>query len=193
MAELPPTMETLEDFVQYLASRDPISPDLMGPRSVISRLVEGNWQVDGGDPAETARPIMVRCVFPENTSSRHAVINIKLSMSGEAWAAKLYEVFDIESMGGVIVKSLSVWKEGRNPFSNASNAPNLVTRDGKRVGNFAKALELIDKTKDGVIQLKVISEEKLRSLSGVRTSGNNGRGNSQACADEVRRRSSNLR
>ena len=89
---------------------------------------------------------MVRCVFPPNTQSRHAVVHMKLSMTEEKFASKFYEIFDIGATGGVITTTLSVWILDRYPLTNTPGATALITgtanRDSAR--SFSGIYELVD-------------------------------------------------
>ena len=104
MASIPMTIEALHSFVDMLASRYAATSCFIGPLPITSRFLPVEFHVEDG--LYIARPVMVRCVFPPNTQSRHVVVKMKSSTSEAALAAKLYGTFDIQATGGVITKCL---------------------------------------------------------------------------------------
>ena len=139
------TIEGLHSYVDYLASRDTLSPDFIGPHANTSRFIGNATCLPEGHLDETVLDIMVRCVFPPNTQARHAVIHITLSTEPEALAAKLYEMFDLKLLKGILVDTVT------------HTAYNDKMDDAE---TFERALELLGTTKCGILGLVVISEEQ---------------------------------
>ena len=108
MAQYPMTIQALHGFVDALASRDPFSQGFVGPVPISSHFLGDKPYSSDQSSNHDSFPIMVRCVYPPDTQSRHAVICIKLSMSEKALASKLYEVFDLKPTRGIIKSSVIV-------------------------------------------------------------------------------------
>ena len=145
MAQHPMTIEGLHSYVDDLASRDTLSSDFIGPHANTSRFLGSVICATGRLSDETMLPIMVRCVFPPNTQSRHAIIHITLSTKPEALAAKLYEMFDLKLLKGILVDTFT------------QTAYNDKMADAETL---ERALELQGTIKCGILVLKVISEEQ---------------------------------
>ena len=152
MADHSMAIEALHRFVDYVSTKDPVSAGFIGPRPITSRHLypETHIEAGGGLLSQTAHLIMVRCVFPPNTQSRHAVIHMKLSMIEEQLASKLYEMFDLEATKGIITESVSVWSPG------LLSAPRRM----EFARHFNKGVALLGTTKGGILELKVISERQ---------------------------------
>ena len=145
MTQHPMTIEGLHRYVDYLASRDTLSSDFIGPHANTSRFLGHAACLPEGFLVETMLPIMVRCVYPPNTQSRHAVIHITLSTKPEALAAKLYEMFDLKLLKGILVDTVT------------QTAYDDKMADAE---TFERALELLGTIKCGILGLRVISEEQ---------------------------------
>lgn len=65
--------------------------------------------------------------------ARHAVVNMKASMSEEARATEMYQTFDVEATGWVITSSLLTWSEGLYSFPNTPSPPTLIAVAGNPV------------------------------------------------------------
>ena len=155
------TIQALHAYVDALVAQDNVSPGFVGPVPITSRFLgEIPYTLDDSSE-DTSFPIMVRCVYPPDTQSRHAIIHIKLSMSEKALAAKLYEVFDLKGVDGIITSTDIVligelWK-----FS-ATGRPTLRTGANTQVStsDFGKTLKVLGSTKCGIVELDVISEDE---------------------------------
>ncbi len=66
----------------------------------------------GGPPNEITVRVMFHCVLPAQNESRHVLIHMKPSVSEEALAMKLCEVFDTRATGCVIRKTLPKFVPG---------------------------------------------------------------------------------
>ena len=161
MAQYPMTIQALHGYVDALVAQDNVSPVFLGPVPITSRFL-GEIPYTLDDSSEDASfPIMVRCVYPPDAQSRHAVIHIKLSMSEKALASKLYEVFDLKEIKRVITSSDVVligelWKYP------ATSPPTLRTGADTQVStsDFGKTLEVLGSPKCGIVELDVISEKE---------------------------------
>ena len=100
MAQYPMTIQALHGYVDALASRDPFLPGFVGPVPISSRFLGDEPYSPDMSSDHDSFPVMVQCVCPPDTQSRHALIHIKLSMSETALASKLYEVFDLKPLEG---------------------------------------------------------------------------------------------
>ena len=161
MAQYPMTIQALHGYVDSLASRDSVSPGFVGPSPINSRFLGDIPYISETSSTDTAFPIMVRCVYPPDTQSRHAVINLKLSMSENALASKLYEVFDLKPTKGIITSCVVVLVHELWTFT-ANGPPTLATGADTQVstGDFAQTLEVLGSTKCGIVELDVISEKE---------------------------------
>ena len=161
MAQYPMTIQALHGCVDALASRDPVSPGFVGPVPISSRFLGDKPYSPDTSSNDYSFPIMVRCVYPADTQSRHAVIHIKLSMSETALASKLYEVFDLKPTRGIITSSVIVLVKELWTFT-ANGPPTLATSADAQVStsDFGKTLEVLGSTKCGIVELNVISEDE---------------------------------
>lgn len=155
------TIQALHGYVDAVAAQDDVSPGFVGPVPITSRFL-GDKPYTLDDSSEDASfPIMVRCVYPPNTQSRHAVIHIKLSMSQKALASKLYEVFDLKEAKGIIT-SCDVVLIGELWNFPPTGPPTLPTGADTQIStsDFGKTLEVLGSTKCGIVELDVISEKE---------------------------------
>ena len=159
---LPMTIEALHGYMDVLATRD--SAASSGPDHAVtttSRFLGSITLTSEIIPGERTYPVMVRCVYPPNTQSRHAVIYARLSTSEWEIALSLYDIFGISAKGGVIMNIASVWMKAVRS-STTNGPPTLITSAGTPLSrrNFADFLELLGTTKQGIIEVEVISEEE---------------------------------
>lgn len=161
-SSLPMTIEALHGYMDVLATRDSAASSVPNDAfTTTSRFLGSVTYTSDILPGETTYQVMVRCVYPPNTQSRHAVICVRPSTSEWEIAWSLYHVFGIRLNGGVIMNVASVWmKAVCSPTNNGP--PTLITSPGNPVNrrNLANILELLGTTKQGILQLAVISEEE---------------------------------
>ena len=159
MAQYPMTIEALHGYVDSLASQDLLSSGFVGPKPTTSRFLGDKPYIAEESSLDSSFPLMVRCVYPPDTQSRHAIINISLSMSEKALASKLYEVFDLKPTKGIITSS-DVVLIGELWTFPATGPPTLATGANTQVStsDFGKTLEVLGSTKSGIVELEVISE-----------------------------------
>ena len=156
------TMEALHSFVDDLVSGDSACSGFIGPLPNTSRFLGDGMYVSGGLSTDATLPIMVRCVYPKNTQSRHAVIHMKISMSQEALAAKLYEVFEIKETKGIITNCIVAYQSEESSQFAATGLPTPETNAENllRGSHFGRVLELLGTTKCGILELVVVAEEQ---------------------------------
>ena len=167
------TVDSLHRYVNILASRDPQSRSIIGPRPITSVFLGHKYIPTGDGPAF---PIIVRCVWPPNTASRHAVIRMKPSVPEQALAAKLYETFDIPTTGGIITNTGFSWISGYCPFEDtpdpldpATATSNIRPAKLTREPEFAESIERLGASKGGIIELVVKSPQQFAVCSRCRT------------------------
>lgn len=166
------TIDILHRYVDILASHDPQSPGIIGPCPVTSIFLGHKYIATGDGPA---LPIIVRCVWPPNTASRHAVIRMKPSVPEQALAAKLCETFEIPTTGGVITNTGFSWISGLCPFEDTTDPLDPATATSKRRPakltrrpEFAECIERLGAGKGGIIELVVKSPQQFAVCSRCR-------------------------
>lgn len=156
-------MEALHAFVNDLASRDPASSGFIGPLPITSRFLGDAIDVHGGDSIDKIYPIMVRCVWPPDTQSRHAVIHMKLPVSEEALASRFYQSFDIKATKGIIFNTIPVFISEENSPAATTGLPTVNNNPGNQDSSphFVETLKLLGTTKCGILDLVVVAEEQI--------------------------------
>ncbi|CAD6566325.1 MAG: hypothetical protein ASARMPREDX12_008183 [Alectoria sarmentosa] len=150
------TVSILHKYIEFLASRDSQSVHIIGPTPVTSIFLGHKYIAEGQG---SALAIMVRCVWPPNTASRHAVIWMKPSVPEHALAAKFYDTFDILATGGIItdkafsrIRGFCLFETNTNPVDPATTTTS-IRRPTKltRKPEFAECIERLGTGRGGVI------------------------------------------
>ena len=106
---------------------------------------------------------MVRCVWPPNTQSRHAVIYMRLPVSEDALASRFHQSFDIKATKSIIFNTIPVFLSEDNYPVTTTGLPTLNADAGNRdsAPHFVETLELLGTTKCGILELVLVAEEQV--------------------------------
>ncbi|KAL9065711.1 MAG: hypothetical protein Q9161_008046 [Pseudevernia consocians] len=156
----------------------------IGPARPTSTFL-GQETIVAGPVSETAVPIMFRCVRGPGSPSRHVLVMMKPSVSEEALALHLCQIFGIPNTGNVAIEPVFKWMPGLMPYGGGilKWMPGLMPAGGgmdkgKSFSNnlfetvlcadyppvipFAEVIRTLGSTMSGIIDIDVlICEEQL--------------------------------
>lgn len=92
-----------------------IPSTFIGPTRPTSTYL-GKEKIIPGPVEETAVLVMFRCVYPAGAQSRHVLVSTKPSVSEEALAHRLCQIFDIPTTGSVTIEPVFKWMPGLMPY-----------------------------------------------------------------------------
>lgn len=87
----------------------------IGPARPTSTFL-GEETIVVGPVTETAVPIMFRCVWGPGSPSRHVLVRMKPSVSEEALALRLCQIFGIPTTGNVAIEPVFKCMPGLMPY-----------------------------------------------------------------------------
>lgn len=96
----------------------------IGPARPTSTFL-GEETILAGPASEPTVQIMFRCTWGPSTQSRHVLITMNPSMSEQALALSLCQVFGIPTTGGVFIEPVPKWMPGckQNPSTWDNGEP----------------------------------------------------------------------
>ena len=162
------SLDELDRYVRQEASNraqpSVVSPNLIGPHPPppSSTFIGQRWLV-GGPPNEITVRIMFHCALPAHNESRHVLIHMKPSVSEEALAMKLCEVFDTRATGCIIRKTLPNFVPGLSLITDPHSLflGKVSCADQMLVYSHAEIFAYLGSTMAGFMEVTVVPVEQM--------------------------------
>ena len=100
----------------------------IGPARPTSAYL-GEVTMIAGPENETAVRVMFRCVWGPRAPSRHVLVWLKPSVSEEALALRLCQIFDIPTIGNVTIELVFKWMLGLMPYGEEMDKGKLFSNN----------------------------------------------------------------